>query len=271
MNVKDFGAVGNGIVNDTAALQAAIDAAEAAGGMLEVPPGTYVTGPLVVSRHDGQGTFSMVGYGNQVPLQVAGDASTRFKYVGPADQPALHLYGINGGAIGNFNIDGGSLLIEASVGALYQQITVTNAPGYGIELRGSAAGVYRNVFQQLGTKACGGGLLLTGTGTNVDVAENSFVRTDIDFSGQLNGIRLESADNNDFLGTSIVQSGGGILLALCPGSGVHLGAICNRFYGLDGNTGTVVAEADARNYIFGFSGYNGMTLGGTKSNLVTVL
>ena len=41
-NVKDFGAIGNGIANDTAAVQRAIDA----GGMVYFPAGTYLCGTL---------------------------------------------------------------------------------------------------------------------------------------------------------------------------------------------------------------------------------
>lgn len=42
-NVKDYGAVGNGVADDTAAIQAAIDAAEAAGGgSVILPAGQYV-------------------------------------------------------------------------------------------------------------------------------------------------------------------------------------------------------------------------------------
>jgi parallel beta-helix repeat protein len=46
-NVKDFGAVGDGAVLDTAALQKTIDACtEAGGGIVRVPAGEYVSGTL---------------------------------------------------------------------------------------------------------------------------------------------------------------------------------------------------------------------------------
>ncbi len=42
-NVKDFGALGNGIANDTLAIQAALDAAnKAGGGKVYIPEGTYI-------------------------------------------------------------------------------------------------------------------------------------------------------------------------------------------------------------------------------------
>ena len=48
-NVRDFGAVGNGIVKDTAAIQRAINA----GGLVHFPPGTYLTGTLYLKSHGG--------------------------------------------------------------------------------------------------------------------------------------------------------------------------------------------------------------------------
>jgi hypothetical protein len=47
VSVKDFGAVGDGVADDTAKIQAAIDAVSAAGGgVLYVPEGTYAVSPL---------------------------------------------------------------------------------------------------------------------------------------------------------------------------------------------------------------------------------
>ena len=48
-NVRDFGAVGDGITKDTAAVQKAIDA----GGMVYFPPGTYLCGTLYLKSHGG--------------------------------------------------------------------------------------------------------------------------------------------------------------------------------------------------------------------------
>ncbi len=47
-NVCDFGAVGDGAVLCTAAIQAALDAAGTCGGQVTVPQGTYLTGALFV-------------------------------------------------------------------------------------------------------------------------------------------------------------------------------------------------------------------------------
>lgn len=49
-NVKDYGALGNGSTDDTAAIAAAITAAEVSGGVVYFPPGIYnISSPLTIS------------------------------------------------------------------------------------------------------------------------------------------------------------------------------------------------------------------------------
>ena len=48
-SVKDFGAVGDGVTNDTAAVQAAIDeAGRSGGGLVTLPSGVYLVDPLAL-------------------------------------------------------------------------------------------------------------------------------------------------------------------------------------------------------------------------------
>ena len=57
-NVMDFGAVGDGVTDDTAAIQAAIDAAKTvSGGLVVVPPGTYI----ISSALEMDGRVSIMG------------------------------------------------------------------------------------------------------------------------------------------------------------------------------------------------------------------
>lgn len=51
-NVLDFGAKGDGVAKDTAAIQKAVDACSAAGGgTVEVPPGVYLSGTIYLKSH----------------------------------------------------------------------------------------------------------------------------------------------------------------------------------------------------------------------------
>lgn len=52
VSVKDFGATGNGITDDTVAIQAALTAVSLSGGMVYAPAGTYkISAPLLVSTN----------------------------------------------------------------------------------------------------------------------------------------------------------------------------------------------------------------------------
>lgn len=59
VSVKDFGAVGDGVTDDTAAIQAAVDSIKNVGGVIYVPSGTYLCNVTI----DGSQTVDMYGDG----------------------------------------------------------------------------------------------------------------------------------------------------------------------------------------------------------------
>ena len=73
VSVKDFGAVGDGVADDTAAIQAAVNAAVS----IFIPPGTYKISSLVTLT---QPRFSITGIKGRSILKAAGDNSI----LGPA-------------------------------------------------------------------------------------------------------------------------------------------------------------------------------------------
>lgn len=76
-NVKtDHGATGNGSTDDTAAIQAAIDAVKSTGGIVYIPPGTYMISRLNLAGISNRG-FMFVGDGwdNTKFMPISGTAS----------------------------------------------------------------------------------------------------------------------------------------------------------------------------------------------------
>ena len=108
LNATDFGAVDDPDVDSTAALQAAIDAAQAAGGgVVYVPRGMYkITRPLFITASNtvlrGAGSNKTVFYVPKSLTDVFGDSS----YVDPCA----------GNTKGRFAFGGGFVVIQGSKG-----------------------------------------------------------------------------------------------------------------------------------------------------------
>lgn len=77
VNVMDFGAVGDGIANDTVAIQAAIDAASSTGATIYVPAGTYKLVPATPKNDEaGVNLAALIMKSN---MHILGEIGTTFK------------------------------------------------------------------------------------------------------------------------------------------------------------------------------------------------
>jgi len=136
-NVRDYGAIGDGINNDKPAIQEAIDtAAEIAkagnrGGVIFVPPGEYrLEQGLVIPRNARANipNIRIVGSG-------AGQAVLRSRYL-PSDEPVLS-FSIEASGVEHFGIENLSIVRSDIAGLVFSYPAPDNA-----RLR---RGVFRNV------------------------------------------------------------------------------------------------------------------------------
>jgi len=99
LNVRDFGAVGDGTADDTAAVQKALDAAAEQAAIVVVPAGEYAVGTLKLHPHtglSGDATWSYREPGGSV-----------LKLADPEAACLLDLTGATGATLNGLNLDGG--------------------------------------------------------------------------------------------------------------------------------------------------------------------
>jgi hypothetical protein len=116
VSVKDFGAVGDGVADDTAAIQAALDYVQTLkGGVVNIPAGTFkITSMLSVSV--GAVVISGAGFDNYHGTGTAGaNAATKLVWAGASGGTMLKFFSAegltaqkqNGGGIENIYFDSG--------------------------------------------------------------------------------------------------------------------------------------------------------------------
>jgi len=223
VNVKDFGAVGNGVADDTAAIQAAINHVASIGsGTIVFPHGTFlVTSGFLITTPikfvgDGNGWYAWVG--------VTATTGTTIKYNGPMapDPYVFKFLNIGGGGVGiqDIYIDCNDkanigVILDGVNGGYFENVSIRIPQNICLTLRGTTHTCSWNTFTNLRLEAFAGStgaLCLEGTHpvSSGNACHNTFINTQINFTGAQHGIYLGGCDNNNFYSTYL----------WCPTSGV---------------------------------------------------
>ena len=111
VSVKDFGAVGDGVTDDTVALQAAVNYCAATSKSLYVPPGTYIISARVFQQTNGARiTIFGAGYNSSILKAASTLTNTEMLYFGNSNGHGVYgLFlrdiGLDGGGVAN-NVTG---------------------------------------------------------------------------------------------------------------------------------------------------------------------
>lgn len=228
-NVRDYGAVGDGLADDTAAIQAAIDQAARVGGSVYVPSGTYI-----VSQQGANPYALRLASG----ITVYGDGSASLIKLAPNQDRwtrVLSGSGISNVVLRDFAVDGSDdqqatwseqrhgVFISRASNVTCQRLLVRNTSGDGIFYYGGSSGLIENCT------AIGGAILENArVGINFQGANGLVVRNntvtgyDTSYKAEIDSGAPDATDiqilNN--------RASGGHPLAL---NGSSTGGKCRRF------------------------------------------
>lgn len=232
IDVRAFGAAGDGVIDDTLAIQAAIDHGETIHGIVYFPPGSYkITSRLIVKRNvDLVGTG--VGFAS-VLLPYGTDAVTIFG----SDMPGgTGFRNVIKGLLINMTNAGGSraIAIDSAYTIKIQDLMVYNAgSGGGISIANAGHITVEDV-------SIYGLPTFSGTGVLVTEAEVNFYNPDIE--SFFHGLRINGAG----AGTKSVHvHGGHFERNAAYGIRLEAGASYNTFTG-------VQIDGPASGYPIGF-------------------
>lgn len=143
-NVLEYGATGDGVTDDTSAIQAVIEEVKVKGGIIYFPAGTYMCHTLTIYYNTeicGDGANSSI-----IKSIAAETLIQSFAYTGWSSPNGSPFSGIN-----NIKLDGNSvgtigLLLTMNASFNFNNVVINGFATYGLELNGALIGTFNNCF-----------------------------------------------------------------------------------------------------------------------------
>ncbi|WP_233840380.1 right-handed parallel beta-helix repeat-containing protein [Dyella sp. 2HG41-7] len=195
LNVKNFGAMGNGVTDDTAAFQAAVNALPSTGGTIVVPTGNYMINAL-----------TGINLRSHTRLSLWGTA-----YLKAIPNNATRYWIVKAWNVNNVEIVGGNY-----VGERTQHQGTTGEWGYLINIEGSS-NVY--VHDTSLSNSWGDGILVGGTGwgRTVVVSTNVTLNRVKSTNNRRQGLTIAPSNQVYVVNSSFTNSNGTL-----PQSGIDI-------------------------------------------------
>ena len=247
-DVKDFGAVGDGVANDTATIQAAIDALPAQGGIIFFPPGVYlVTSAISVNRSD-------------VWLRGAGFNSTIVR----TESVTADVFAVGDGLTQRDNLFITDLQLDASVtktagaGVLFNACTFARVENvkmlgqfYGIRITGGGVVFFLNNLDIRNTVASDGvGILIEGGN---DHFLSNIIMDKPSGTQPRAGIEITESGGTWITNVDAIRSGTGLLVNPGAGQVVRWLFVMNSAFDTCSDNGIAVLASTSTSTIMGLN------------------
>lgn len=263
MSVRDFGAVGDGVTDDTLHIQNAINAlAGQGGGVLELPQGIFiVTTTLTVL-----GNVSIIGCGNdttnldsQSPNSFA---TSVLKWGGTTvtSSPVLQQNGNQAGgfrwsdfAVDGANFSGVGIALDRARRCVFSNIAISRTAYCGLFIKPNASApndnCMFNVFQNIHIRSNSTAMNIDSYTASANVCHNSF--TNIALDHQNYALTMANCDNNSFRMIWSFRRGGSTGYDILLNS-----SLCRANY-FHHSQGVILAVNGSYNAVWGYDRENG--------------
>lgn len=281
ISVRDFGAVGDGVFDDTLRIQAAIDYVESiGGGVVDLGYGLYrITSTLQL---DGGVAVGLTGRGGDGIHDggTGAEAATRLVWYGAAGGTVINVSSPSGASnsrqfgptLADFKIEcrsvgGIGLLVNSVRNGTFSRITIISPTIAGVKTTtlgnanlAESSDIQRCVFDRISVRAIDDaatrpahGLWLTShspVGSNANTSLNYFTQCDMQMwggSGSGYGLFIEDGDNNTFMNLRISRAGGTTVEAVRIVGNTNCDA--NHFWNLSaGGANSIVIRGTASGF-----------------------